>query len=196
MRLRGPYFCLEIERLGPGAGDLRSSRAAIIIFMNGLSIVEITNDRLDELRELWLALHRHHAEISSQPLLADDAASWRRRRARYERWLRDGEAFVLLAECEGSPVGYVAVHLEDGPDDTFPLGKRFAEIYTLSVAPEARGQGVGTRLLDAVDTRLAALGVRDVTVAAMTENEDALRFYERHGFMRREVVLYRFGAAE
>ena len=100
---------------------------------------------------------------------------------------------MLVAERGGRAAGYVVVHLEDGPDDTFPLGDRYAEIYTLSVAPAARGQGIGSRLLDAVEARLTALGIRDVAVAAMTENEAALRFYERRGFVRREVVLYRIG---
>jgi ribosomal protein S18 acetylase RimI-like enzyme len=59
--------------------------------------------------------------------------------------------------------------------------------------PEARGEGIGGRLLDAIDERLATLGIGDVVVAAMVENEDALRLYERRGFVRREVVLYRFG---
>jgi ribosomal protein S18 acetylase RimI-like enzyme len=37
------------------------------------------------------------------------------------------------------------------------------------------------------------LGIGDVSVAAMVENEAALRLYERRGFVPREVVLYRFG---
>jgi hypothetical protein len=33
-----------------------------------------------------------------------------------------------VAERDRLLVGYVAVHLHDGPDDTFPLGERWAEI--------------------------------------------------------------------
>ena len=158
-----------------------------------VAVAGIGFERLEVLRDLWLSLHRHHGEIGSRPLVADEEASWQRRRARYERWLRDGEGFVLLAEREGRPVGYAVVHIEEGPDDTYPLGDRWAEIYSLSVALEARGQGIGSRLLDAVDARLAALGIRDVAIAAMVENEAALRLYERRGFSRREVLLYRLG---
>jgi ribosomal protein S18 acetylase RimI-like enzyme len=150
-------------------------------------------DRLDELHDLWLALHRHHAHIGSRPLASDEAAAWALRRAQYEEWLRAEDGFVLLAARAGLAVGYAVVHLQRGPDDTFPLGDRWAEIYSLSVVPEARGEGIGGRLLDAIDERLATLGIGDVVVAAMVENEDALRLYERRGFVRREVVLYRFG---
>jgi len=162
--------------------------------MTALTIADIGLDRLDEVRDLWVALHRYHAEIGSRPLVADGAVSWQRRRARYQQWLAGGEAFVLLAQRDGRPVGYVVVHLADGPDDTFPLGARHAEIYSLSVVPDSRGQGIGGQLLDAVDARLSAMGIRDVAVAAMVENEAALRLYARRGFVAREVVLYRFGS--
>jgi ribosomal protein S18 acetylase RimI-like enzyme len=163
---------------------------------NELRLTDIGPDRLDDVRELWLALHRYHGEIGSRPLVEDDAASWERRQAVYRGWLEAGDAFVLLAARDGTPLGYALVHLHDGPDDTYPLGARWAEIYSLSVAPDARGQGIGTRLLDEIDARLAALGIGDVSVAAMVENEAALRLYRSRGFVPREVVLYRFGVTE
>jgi ribosomal protein S18 acetylase RimI-like enzyme len=159
-----------------------------------IRIVEIDARRIGELRDLWLALHRHHRGIGSRPLVDDDESSWSRRRATYLGWLGEGAGLILGAERDGQMVGYVAVHLHDGPDDTFPLGERWAEIYSLSVAPEARGVGIGSRLLDAVDERLAEIGIVDLAVAAMVENESARALYERRGFRAREVVLYRFGS--
>src|SRR6478735_6143395 len=87
------------------------------------AIVEITPDNLDVLRELWLSLHRHHAAIGSQPLVDDEAVSWQLRRALYENWLQNKEAFVLVAGDVSAPVGYAVVRLHDGPDDTYPVGK-------------------------------------------------------------------------
>jgi ribosomal protein S18 acetylase RimI-like enzyme len=159
-------------------------------------ISEIGADRLEEVRDLWLALHRYHGEIGSRPLVADEDFSWQQRRAQYQRWLEAGDALLLLAERDGEPVGYVLVHLQDGPDDTYPLGERYAEIYTLSVAPEHRGQGIGGRLMDWIETRMAELGIRDIAVSAMVENASALRFYARRGFTPREVMHYRFGESE
>ena len=81
--------------------------------------------------------------------------------------------------------------LHDGPDDTFAVGARYAELYSLSVAPEARGGGVGTALMDALDERLTELGIADLSIAVMAGNEDALRFYRRRGLVPVEVVLWR-----
>jgi ribosomal protein S18 acetylase RimI-like enzyme len=91
-------------------------------------------------------------------------------------------------------VGYAFVRLEQGADDTFPIGERYAELYSLSVAPEWRGQGLGTRLLDFVDAELASRGIRDLIVSVMLGNTDAQRLYERRGLRPAEIVLYRFGS--
>jgi ribosomal protein S18 acetylase RimI-like enzyme len=161
--------------------------------VSDLTITEIGQDRLDDLRPLWLSLLRYHVDIGSRPLVVDEAASWERRRRHYATWLEQEAALVLVAERTGRPVGYVVVRLEEGLDDVYPWGERHAEIYSLSVAAGARGQGIGTRLLDAVDAQLTALGIVDVTVAAMVENDAALRFYQRRGFVPRELYLCRFG---
>jgi ribosomal protein S18 acetylase RimI-like enzyme len=156
------------------------------------TIVKITADQLSTLRDLWIALHRHHADVGSRPLVDDDDLSWQRRHALYEAWLRNEEAFVLVAGDTTAPVGYAVVRLHDGPDDTYPVGERWAEIYSLSVAPEARGQGIGTQLLDAIDERLTTLGIHDVAISAMVENDSAIRLYQRRGFLPRELILWRF----
>jgi ribosomal protein S18 acetylase RimI-like enzyme len=102
-----------------------------------------------------------------------------------------GDALVLAARRGGVLVGYAVAHLRDGPDDTFAVGARYAEVFSLSVAPEARSGGVGTALMDALDERLAELGIADLSVGVMAGNEDALRFYRRRGLVPVELFLWR-----
>jgi GNAT superfamily N-acetyltransferase len=150
-------------------------------------------ERVDELEPLWLALHHHHREVAAQPVVADDAASWSRRRAWYLEMLAGGEDVVLIAERDGRPVGYAFLHLHHGPDDTWPVDGRWGEVVSLSVLPGERGAGVGTKLLDAVDAELEKRGVRDLQVAVMAGNAEALRLYARRGLLPAELVLFRFG---
>jgi len=150
-------------------------------------------ERVDELEPLWRALHRHHREVAAQPVVADDDASWARRRAWYLEMLAGVDDAVLIAERDGRPVGYAFLHIHEGPDDTWPVDGRWAEVVSLSVLPEERGGGIGTALLDAVDTELAARGIRDLQVAVMAGNADGLRLYQRRGLEPAEVVLFRFG---
>jgi ribosomal protein S18 acetylase RimI-like enzyme len=160
--------------------------------MSEPQIVPLDARRIDVLRPLWLELHHHHRAVSPFDLIADDDASWERRRSMYLRLLRDG-AFAYLAELGGMPVGYAFVRFHEGPDDTFPLGDRYAEVLTLTVTAAHRGQGIGARLLDEVDAELDRQGVRGLAIAVMTGNDDALRFYERRGLRSGEIYLYRFG---
>jgi ribosomal protein S18 acetylase RimI-like enzyme len=150
-------------------------------------------ERVDEVRDLWLALHRHHrAVVGELPLVEDDEESWLLRRALYVERLSSETGFLVLA-IEQDVVGYAVVCIEQGPDDTFAVGERYAELYSLSVAPHLRGRNVGTRLLDFVDDELARRSIKDLKVAVMVANEAARRLYERRGLRPAEVVLYRFG---
>jgi ribosomal protein S18 acetylase RimI-like enzyme len=58
-----------------------------------------------------------------------------------------------------------------------------AELDTLSVLPEERGNGLGGLLMDAVYAELRALGIEELGVAVMAGNDRALAFYERRGFV-------------
>jgi ribosomal protein S18 acetylase RimI-like enzyme len=148
---------------------------------------------VERLRGLWLALHHQHRAVAPVALVEDDEASWQARRALYLGWLGEGNAFGFLAERDGEPVGYTVCCLIDGPDDTFPVGERYGDLYSLSVAPGERGQGIGTRLLDAVDRELEQRAIHDLRISVMAGNERAQKLYERRGLRVAELVLFRFG---
>jgi ribosomal protein S18 acetylase RimI-like enzyme len=145
-------------------------------------ISRISVGELDRIEPLWNALREHHSSVT--PELGPPRSreqSWLLRRGEYERWLTSPDAFVLLAERDGEPLGYAMVHLRKG-SPTWPLGERAGEIETLSVLPAERGRGTGTALLEAVRADLGTLGIKELSLHAMHTNEDAIRFYERHGF--------------
>ena len=149
---------------------------------------------LDRLKPLWLALHDHHQSVAPPAAYQPAEQSWQARHAAYKEWLAVPGSFVLVAERGNSLVGYALVAVRPGPDDTWVSGDRLAELETLSVAPGERGQGTGTRLLDAVDAELARLGIGDLFIAALVGNEGAIRLYERRGLRPVMTYLARFAA--
>jgi ribosomal protein S18 acetylase RimI-like enzyme len=156
-----------------------------------VEIVRAGVERLEDLRPLFLALHDHHRAVSEIPLTEPDDRAWAARLATYTGHFHQERAILHLAVRAGDVVGYAFTVLHDGTDDTFELAPRYAELYTLAVAPEARGDGIGTALLDAVDATLDDLGVGSLTVAVMTANDAAIRLYRRRGLVPGELVLYR-----
>ena len=116
-------------------------------------------------------------------------ASWERRRASYREWLAFPGSFCLVAEEAGVVVAYALVRLQPG-NDAWETDDPEAGLETLAVLPEARGRGIGTALMDAVDEELDRLGVRDLTVVVAASNEGALRFYRARGMAPLYVDLY------
>lgn len=147
-----------------------------------VSISAAGAERLDELEPLWRALHAaHHALAAHVAPTRPVDVSWRRRRARYERWLAGPDTTLLIAARAGAAVGYAVLRLQDGPA-TWDVGERVGELETLVVAESERDGGVGAALVAASRERARAAGVRRLSVGVAHANEAALRFYRREGF--------------
>ena len=150
---------------------------------------------VETLRELWLELHHHHAEVAPQSgEFVDDESSWRVRSDSYREWLADPRSFALVARRAGRLVGYALVRVfESGADlrDAWVVPEVIAELETLVVTSEARGAGLGNRLLDEVDSELARQGIEELQVGLIPGNDGAQRLYESRGFRQRWLVLAR-----
>ena len=83
----------------------------------------------------------------------------------------------VIAESDGRPVGAAWARRIPGyghiDADTPELA--------ISVLPEFRGLGVGTKLMEALFTELTAAGEHRISLSVQTNNP-ATRFYERLGF--------------
>lgn len=125
------------------------------------------------------------------------------------RYARENTAFsyqnCLVAERDGAVIAMLhafVIARSDGPRaeaDVDPVLRPYAELEApgslyisgIAVAPEWRGQGLGTRLLAAARERAQRLGCRALSLICFAENEGARRLYEREGFSvvdRRAVV--------
>ena len=72
-------------------------------------------------------------------------------------------------------------------------GSRNAELASIAVDPRDRRQGVGEAMLDHTLAELRALRVKAWWLMVETENESALRFYEKYGFTRDKMVKRYYG---
>lgn len=55
-------------------------------------------------------------------------------------------------------------------------------IWSVATTPAAQGQGVGTRLLDAAETRARELGKRTLRLYTGENLAENIAWYERHGY--------------
>ncbi|TDE34277.1 GNAT family N-acetyltransferase [Nonomuraea mesophila] len=77
-----------------------------------------------------------------------------------------------VAERDGTDVGLVCVLLEDAG----------AHLLSMWVAPEARGQGVGSRLVDTAVEWASSTGAEEIGLWAVDQNHAARALYARKGF--------------
>ncbi|MBF4572868.1 GNAT family N-acetyltransferase [Herbiconiux sp. VKM Ac-1786] len=85
--------------------------------------------------------------------------------------------FVVARTLSGDAVGCGGLR---------PLPGGGAEVKRMYVHPDARGQGVSTAILRALEEEARELGVARLVLETGTEQPDAMRFYEREGYERIE----------
>jgi ribosomal protein S18 acetylase RimI-like enzyme len=83
-------------------------------------------------------------------------------------------ASVIVAERDGAVAGYALV--------LFRAGTFVARLYSIAVAPEHAGQGVGTALLAAAEAEALAHDCLFMRLEVHARNRDAARLYERAGY--------------
>lgn len=102
---------------------------------------------------------------------------------------REFNGVVLLAELEGTVVGFVTVwtryrSIEPEDDPT-----THAYISDLVVTASHRGQGIGRSLLQAAEETAREAGVPSVRLSVKAGNVVARSLYAAAGFCEREVYL-------
>ena len=91
----------------------------------------------------------------------------------WRRLLR-GNTLAYAAVSDGEIVG-AAVYL-------VRAGTKVARLYSLTVSPEHRGQGIAAALLSAGEEDATTHGCDRVRLEVRRSNATAIRLYERHGF--------------
>ncbi len=87
--------------------------------------------------------------------------------------------FLTLASAD------CVVALEENRIAGFILSEEnppLAHIITLDVAEEQRRRGLGTALLEQLESNLAARGVRSILLETATDNEAAIAFWKSRGY--------------
>ncbi len=96
-------------------------------------------------------------------------------------FLRLASADCVVAIDENHIAGFIL------SEENRPL----AHIITLDVAEKQRRNGIGTALLQKLESNLTARGVRTILLETATDNEAGVAFWQRHGY-RIEGTLKRY----
>lgn len=97
-------------------------------------------------------------------------------RRQYIRHLRSASAEIIVAMAGTILCGKALLFFRRGQD--------IARLYSIAVAHEARGQGLGEKLLHACAQAARARGCTRIRLEVRQDNMAAQRLYERSGYRR------------
>ena len=117
--------------------------------------------------------------------------------ARAEAELREpvpADRIWLVAELDGQAVGEVQAFVEEPLEDAesqaqLDVGLRRVYVNYLAVQARFRSQGIGRRLLEAVELWARDRGAELLVTDTNLRSERAVRFYEQQGFTQQSVIL-------
>ena len=92
-------------------------------------------------------------------------------------YLRFPNADCVIATVRVKPVGFCLTAYREIR----------GHIITIDVLEAYRRHKIGSRLLEAVESRMAKSGVREVILETATENHSAIAFWEKHGYRTRGI---------
>lgn len=141
-----------------------------------LPCVAIREYRPDDFNELWRL---------DQECFAPEIAY-----SRFELMhnIRRKNSFTLIHDGQEGIRGFVVAECRGGMRERRSLMKPAGHIITIDVAKGFRRERVGTRLMEAAESRLLSAGCDAVYLEAAIDNEAAIKFYKRRGYFVLSVI--------
>ena len=105
----------------------------------------------------------------------------------FERLVRSEDAVVMVAEDNGTIVGYLAAKIEDRPP-VFEEDKR-GWVDSVYVLENYRGQGIGRKLTEETLKWLKNKGIKQVELSVDSKNEFGYKVWKSLGFETWQIIM-------
>ena len=181
------YYCLDpdaLDWIGGYLGGLGGQARAWTSLVERshregwMEIREATSNDAPAIARIYnQGIEDRVATLETQSRSAEERAEWLA--ARGQR-----HPVIVALNDGGAIVGWGSLN----PFNPRPAYDHVVD-FSLYVAREERGHGIGDALLGALETRARALGYHKMVLAAFPSNAPGMRLYERHGF--KTVGIYR-----
>jgi len=102
----------------------------------------------------------------------------------FKALLKDKEKPILIAEsAQGEVLGYAMCAVKRVRGIPVMVERDFLWVDDLCVDENARGQGIGELLMEAVTSLARERGIEKIELNVVERNEGARKFYERLGYV-------------
>ena len=107
---------------------------------------------------------------------------------RFQECIRSRSLYV--AKIDGNPVGYVSVKIREY---NWPgvVKRKVMLIDEICVDEACRNQGIGSQIMSEIRVLAKAFGCTDLQLGVYPQNDAAVAFYQKCGFMIRSIDMQR-----
>lgn len=152
-----------------------------------MSVRRAAEADLNRLSALSVGIQQLHAQGRPDLFRAPDREELRRFLAEQ---LASG-AIVLIADFDGTIVGYLLAEISARPANPFRHASKNLYVHHIAVEPATQRRGIGQELMDAAVAIGRAEHVSAVRLDSWSFNHDAHSFFEAEGFVPLNVVFER-----
>ena len=100
------------------------------------------------------------------------------------------ERRLFVAKLSGIVVGYALFRIwSTGGWGNVP--RKILDIDAFAVEETCRGQGIGTKMMEDLWALARAMGCSDLQLSVYPQNDEAVSFYQKCGFMIRNINMQR-----
>lgn len=100
------------------------------------------------------------------------------------------ERSLYVAKIDGIVVGYTALKIREY-DWPGVVRRKVMLVDEFAVHESCRGQGIGTEMMQEVRVLANAFGCTDLQLSVYPQNDDAVGFYQKCGFMIQSITMQR-----
>lgn len=143
-------------------------------------IREATSEDYDDLCRLFDQVDAMHRE--NLPDIFQEPDGPARSRDYFNRLIRAPSIALFVAEVSGRVAGFVHVMVENAPDFSLFVPRRYATVDNLVVDREHRRQGIGRALMDKAHAWAAEKEATSVQLNVYEFNQAAIDFYGSLGY--------------
>ncbi|WP_346916469.1 GNAT family N-acetyltransferase [Clostridium sp.] len=149
--------------------------------MFNIEIISGSKGLLEHVGPLWEKLNHHHKGNSINFKEKYEKFSFKERRNGFLAYKNDNININLVRDKDKNIyVGYCVSTVNSGS---------VGEISSLYIEPEYRKYGIGDELIKRAIKWLDDNEASKKIIGVAAGNEDVLKFYERHGFRSRTIIL-------
>ena len=153
-------------------------------------IIEYEEKYAEEVKDLFVELQEHIVNIDKEQY---NIIAPQYREIYFAKTLDEVKKYegkIFLYEKNNHIVGLIAGMINNDALDTYDFkAPKRGRISELIVSKNCRSEGIGKKLLKAMEEHLKAFGCQDILIGVFGYNERAIQFYEKMGYHTRMIEV-------